>query len=316
MKNKKPTLAISVGDLNGIGIEIILKEHEKIKKWCHPKYCINKKMLKEACKLLNLNIPKDFKLHETKGEFTIKSGRVSRKAGKYSYDSFLEAIHLTNAKKAQAVVTLPINKESWNKAGIKYKGHTDVLRDLFGDEAIMMLGCPKMFVALFTDHIPLKEVAKKIKEEKLTEFLINLYKNINKKNIQVLALNPHASDNGVLGTEEVQIFKAIKNANKIIDKKVFEGPVVPDTAFTKVNRKKHKHFVAMYHDQGLTPLKALHFEESINVSLNLPIIRTSVDHGTAFNIAYENSVQVNTKSYINAIKEAVNLIRSSELNNK
>ena len=308
MKKKQQTLAISIGDLNGIGIEIALKEHEKIKKWCQPIYCINKTMLKQAVKELNLTLPKNFKLHETKGEFTIKPGRVTQKSGKYAYDSFLDAITLTNAHKADAIVTLPINKESWNKAGIKYKGHTDVLRDLYGNGAIMMLGCPKMFVALFTDHIPLKEVPKKIKEHKLTEFLINFYNSVKVKNIQVLALNPHASDNGVLGNEEVEIIKAIKNANKIIDKKIFEGPLVPDTAFTKTHRKQHKYFVAMYHDQGLIPLKALHFEQSINVSLNLPIIRTSVDHGTAFNIAYKN-VDINTKSYLNAVKEAIALAK-------
>lgn len=306
---KKQTLAISIGDLNGVGIEIALRSHDKIKKLCHPIYCINKTMLKSASKLLKIEIPKDFQTHNTKGEFTIKPGLVTKKSGQYSYDSFLDAISLTHSKKAAGIVTLPINKQSWSKAGISFKGHTDVLRDLYGNEAIMMLGCPKMFVALFTDHIPLKDVPKKIKEEKLTEFLINLYKSIRQKNIQVLALNPHASDNGVLGNEEVQIIKAIKNANKIIDKKVFEGPLVPDTAFTKFNRKKHKYFVAMHHDQGLIPLKALHFEDSINVSLNLPIIRTSVDHGTAFDIAYKN-VSINTKSYINAVKEAIVLNRS------
>lgn len=304
MKKNLQNIAISIGDLNGIGIEIAIKEHDKIKKLCNPIYCINKKLLKQASSLLKCEIPKDFKLHETKGEFIIKPAMVTKKSGKYSYDSFLDAINLTNAKKTAAVVTLPINKQSWNKAGIHFKGHTDVLRDLYGKGAIMMLGCPKMFVALFTDHIPLKDVPKKIKEEKLTEFLINFYNSVKVKNIQVLALNPHASDNGVLGNEEVEIIKAIKNANKIIDKKIFEGPLVPDTAFTKFNRQQHKYFVAMHHDQGLIPLKALHFEESINVSLNLPIIRTSVDHGTAFNIAYQNAT-INTKSYINAVKEAL-----------
>jgi 4-hydroxythreonine-4-phosphate dehydrogenase len=301
---KKHKIAISIGDLNGVGIEIALRSHEKVKKLCEPIYCINKTMLKQASEKLKLTVPKDFTLHPTKGDFTIKPSEVTKKSGQYSYNSFLDAIALTHAKKTQAVVTLPINKQSWSKAGIKFKGHTDVLRDLYGNEAIMMLGCPKMFVALFTDHIPLKKVPQKIKEEKLTEFLINLYKSLRVKNIQVLALNPHASDNGVLGDEEIEIIKAIKNANKIVDKKIFEGPLVPDTAFTKFNRKKHKYFVAMHHDQGLIPLKALHFEESINVSLNLPIIRTSVDHGTAFDIAYKNA-HINTKSYLNAIKEAV-----------
>lgn len=136
--------------------------------------------------------------------------------------------------------------------------------------------------------------------------MCDFYQSVKQEYIQVLGLNPHASDNGVLGNEEVEIFKAIKNANKILKKDIFKGPIVPDTAFSKTNRKNCKYFVCMYHDQGLAPLKALYFDQSINVSLNLPIIRTSVDHGTAFDIAYKN-INVNTKSYINAIKEAINL---------
>lgn len=150
---------------------------------------------------------------------------------------------------------------------------------------------------------------KKVQEDELTTFLVDFYKNVKSKKIGVLGLNPHASDNGVLGDEEVQIFKAIKNANIILKKEIFKGPLVPDTAFSPLGRNDYKYFVAMYHDQGLAPLKALYFDESINVSLNLPIIRTSVDHGTAFNIAYKNE-KVNTKSYINAIKEAVTLSKN------
>ena len=302
-----PKIAISVGDLNGIGIEIALISHEKISKLCNPIYCINRDMLKQAAKLLDLKIPKDFVIRDVKGDFEIKPARVSRKAGKFSYDSFNEAINLANKKKVSAIVTLPINKESWNKADIKYKGHTEVLRDFFGKNAIMMLGCKKMFVALFTEHIALKKVAKSIDENKLTEFLVDFYKSVNTDKIGVLGLNPHASDNGVLGNEEIEIFKAIKNANKILGKNIFKGPMVPDTAFSPMSRKNYKYFVAMYHDQGLAPLKALYFDQSINVSLNLPIIRTSVDHGTAFDIAYKKNRKLNSKSYINAIKEAIEL---------
>ena len=308
MINIKPIIAISIGDLNGIGVEIALKCHEKISKICQPIYCINDIMLKKASDKLKIEIPKDFELFETKGDFEIKAGTVSKKAGKYSYESFMDAINLADKKKVDAICTLPINKESWSKADIKYKGHTEVLRDYFGKNAIMMLGCKKMFVGLFTEHIPLKKVAKKVNEEDLTKFLIDFYKNVKNDNIGVLGLNPHASDNGVLGDEEVEIFKAIKKANKHLEKNIFKGPLVPDTTFSPLSRKNYKYFVAMYHDQGLAPLKALYFEQSINVSLNLPIIRTSVDHGTAFNIAYKNE-KVNTKSYVNAIKEAIVLIQ-------
>ena len=309
----KRKIAVSIGDLNGIGIEIALKSHSKISKLCKPIYCINKKMLSKATKELNLEIPKDFEIYKTKGEFDLKPGFVTKKAGKYSYDSFMDAINLADKKKVDAICTLPINKESWNKANIKYKGHTEVLRDYFGKNAIMMLGCKKMFVGLFTEHIPLRKVHKKINEEDITTFLVDYYKNVQNDNIGVLGLNPHASDNGVLGNEEVAIFKAIKNANHILNKDVFKGPLVPDTAFSPMSRKNFKYFVAMYHDQGLAPLKAIYFDQSINVSLNLPIVRTSVDHGTAFNIAYKNE-KINTKSYINAIKEAIVLSNNNNEN--
>ena len=311
MTNIKPKIAISIGDLNGIGIEIAFKCHEKISKICQPIYCINNTMLKKTSKELKVEIPENFELFETKGDFEIKAGTVSKKSGKYSYDSFMDAINLANKHKVDAICTLPINKESWSKADIKYKGHTEVLRDYFGKNAIMMLGCKKMFVALFTEHIPLKKVAKKIEEKDLITFFVDFYKNVKSDNIAVLGLNPHASDNGVLGDEEVEIFKAIKKANKILEKDIFKGPLVPDTAFSPLSRKNYKYFIAMYHDQGLAPLKALYFEQSINVSLNLPIIRTSVDHGTAFNIAYKNE-KINTKSYVNAIKEAIILIKNKK----
>ncbi|WP_419768433.1 4-hydroxythreonine-4-phosphate dehydrogenase [Arcobacter sp.] len=302
----KKKVAISIGDLNGIGLQIALEAHEKIKKYCSPVYCINRDILKYGAKLLNLDIPKDFELEKVKGKFVIRPGIVAKDAGAYSFDSFTTAIKLASKKKVDAIVTLPINKESWNRAKIHYKGHTEVLRDYFGKDAIMMLGCSKLFVALYTEHIALRKVAKKIEEEKITKFLLDFYANVKQDNIAVLGLNPHASDNGVLGDEEVEIIKAIKKANKEIGKNIFKGPLVPDTAFSPMNRKYYQYYVCMYHDQGLIPLKSLYFEQSINVSLNIPIIRTSVDHGTAFDIAYKNS-KVSLKSYVNAVKEAINL---------
>ena len=290
-------VAISIGDLNGVGIEIAIKSHEEIKKYVRPIYCINKTMLNKAAKLLNYKIPHDFEIEEVKGDFEIKPGIVDAKSGEYSFNSFLKAIELAKTNKVDAITTLPINKEAWNKAGIKYKGHTEVLRDIFKKDAIMMLGCEKLYVALFTEHIPLSEVFKKIKKDNLVKFFLDFYNSTHFEKIGVLGLNPHAGDGGVLGDEEInEIIPAIKEANNILKKEVFYGPLVPDTAFSK----KKGNFIAMYHDQGLAPLKALYFDESINVSLNLPILRTSVDHGTAFDIAYKKIAK--NKSYINAIK--------------
>jgi 4-hydroxythreonine-4-phosphate dehydrogenase len=303
---KKPTIAISIGDLNGVGIEIALASHNQVCKLCKPIYCINKKMLHQASKKLNIKLPKDIKTIDVDGYFKIKPAHIGKKSGRYSYNSFLSAIKAVEAKKADAVVTMPIHKEAWMLAGIEYKGHTDMLRHYFNKEAIMMLGCPDMYVALFTEHTPLKSVAKSIKKKKLEEFLYDFYKSIGDKKVCVLGLNPHAGDNGVLGDEEKIINKAIKNINKKLQKDIFSKATVPDIAFTPHFRKNYNYLIAMYHDQGLAPLKALYFDESVNISLNLPIIRTSVDHGTAFDIAYKN--QAKNLSYINAIKSAISFI--------
>ncbi len=304
--NNKPKIAISVGDLNGVGIEIALKSHEQISKLCTPIYCINAVMLNKATTLLGTVTPQDFTINEVDGDFEINAGTVSSDAGLYAYDSFMSAVNMCEKNEADAVVTMPIHKEAWMMAGLEYKGHTDLLRKHFDKEAIMMLGCPEMFVALFTEHIPLKDVASFVKYKKLKQFFLDLHNSIKKDKIAVLGLNPHAGDNGVLGHEELIITKAIKSANKKVGFEQFIGPIVPDVAFTPHFRKNFNYFVAMYHDQGLAPLKALHFDESVNISLNLPIIRTSVDHGTAFDIAYKN--KANTLSYINAVKSALTFI--------
>ncbi|ABB44173.1 4-hydroxythreonine-4-phosphate dehydrogenase [Sulfurimonas denitrificans DSM 1251] len=301
----KVRIAISVGDLNGVGIEIAIKAHEEVSKLCAPLYCINSYMLNQASTLLNYKIPSNFEISEVGGEFAVKKGCVDKDSGRYSYDSFIHAISLCEQKKADAVVTMPIHKEAWMLAGLKYKGHTDLLREHFKRDAIMMLGCQKMFVALFSEHIPLKDVASSIKYKKLKQFFLDFNNSVPNERVAVLGLNPHAGDNGVLGNEELIITKAIKSANKKVCFEQFIGPLVPDIAFTPHIREKFKYFIAMYHDQGLAPLKALYFDESINVSLNLPIIRTSVDHGTAFDIAYEKKAK--TLSYINAIKSAIAL---------
>ncbi len=304
----KPKIAISIGDLNGVGLEIALKSHTTISEFCSPVYCINSTMISQGAKLLNYIFPDDLELHEVDGEFTIEAGKVSQKSGLYSYNSFMEAIKLCENKQADALVTMPIHKEAWKLAGLNFVGHTDLLRKHFNQEAIMMLGCPQMFVALFTEHMPLKEVPSHITFKKISQFLFDLQKSLGNKQVAVLGLNPHAGDNGVLGDEEREIEKAIVHVNTTLGKELFHGCIVPDIAFTPSFRKNFNYYVAMYHDQGLAPLKALYFDESVNISLNLPIIRTSVDHGTAFDIAYQGKAQ--NLSYINAIHSALNFINN------
>lgn len=308
-------IAVSIGDPNGIGPEIAIKAHEKISEFCHPVYFAGIDLFEQAAEKLDLKLPKNLVFVSPAPACTIQPGITTAEAGAYSFASFKKAVDAVKTKECDAVVTLPINKESWMKAGIDYKGHTDALRDFFKKEAIMMLGCEKMYVALFTEHIPLKEVPQKIKKETLVQFLTDFQKETGAKKIGVLGLNPHAGDNGVLGNEEKIITKAINEANQTIiqhpssniQHPTFIGPLVPDIAFSPKMRESFRYYVAMYHDQGLAPLKALYFDESINVSLNLPIVRTSVDHGTAFDIAYQKNRTVNLKSYIEAVKAAIEI---------
>jgi len=296
-------IAISVGDLNGIGIQLVLENHHTIAKIVKPLYCIDNAMLKQAAQKLSLPIPADFEtLENITPYFEIEAGTVSASSGAYAYASFAKAVELARQNKVAAICTLPIHKKAWELAGVTYKGHTDALRAMFDAKAIMMLGSPKMYVALFTEHIPLKDVAASIDEKKLTQFFIDFYHTAKPaKQVAVLGLNPHAGDDGVLGDEETIIQKAIDNAHAILGKEIFTSPLVPDVAFTPRVRAHYTHYIAMYHDQGLTPLKALYFDEGINVSLNLPIFRTSVDHGTAFDIAYSDAT-LSALSYINAVR--------------
>jgi len=308
-------IAISIGDLNGIGIQLALENHQTISKIIEPLYCIDDTMLAQAAKKLNISIPDNFQTIETIAPyFEIDPGKVDKASGAYAYASFVKAIELSKKTQVDAICTLPIHKKAWELAGVDYKGHTDALRDFFDAEAIMMLGCPQMYVALFTEHIPLKEVAPSIDETKLTRFLLDFHRTAKPtRTVAVLGLNPHAGDGGVLGNEEKIIQKAIDNANTTLRQaqgkvaeplKVYSDPLVPDVAFTPTVRRHYTHYIAMYHDQGLAPLKALYFDKGINVSLNLPILRTSVDHGTAFDIAYKKR-DLNSLSYLNAVRYIV-----------
>lgn len=307
----KKKLAISIGDLNGVGIEIALRSHSEIEKLVTPLYLIDDEMLTQSAKLLSIDIPKGFRnISPDSKYFKIEPSVISKESGEYSYKSFLKGVELARAGEVDGLVTLPIHKKGWELAGVNYKGHTDALRDFFKTDAIMMLGCDKMFVALYTEHIPLKDIPLYINVSKLTDFLVDFHRNIESdlrvdEVVALLGLNPHAGDDGVLGDEEIVILEARDRANALIGREVYSPPLVPDIAFTPRVREKYRYYVAMYHDQGLAPLKALYFEEGINVSLNLPIIRTSVDHGTAFDIAYKGITLLDNRSYLNAISYAI-----------
>lgn len=311
-------IAISIGDINGIGLEIALKSHKKISKLCKPIYFVDDEILSAASELLKIEIPRGFKNKNIKKYLSkdlqdsiknkdsiINPAKITKESGEYSFISLKCALDSVIKKQNDALLTLPIHKKAWNLADINYVGHTDFLSHYFNDDGIMMLGCEKMFVALFSDHIPLSKVASKISFKNLCNFFERFYKSFQFEKALVLGLNPHAGDGGVLGNEDKIINKAIEHTNKKLNQNIFFGAISPDIAFSKENRKKYKVFIAMYHDQGLIPLKALYFEESINITLGLPILRSSVDHGVAFDIAYKN--KASTKSYLNALDFLINL---------
>lgn len=300
-------LAVSIGDPNGIGPQLLLESHAAVAKLCDPVYCCDEKILQQCAERLGVDVPLNIQLASWDEGCAIHPGQVAPEAGEYSFHSFQRAIEMSCEGVVSGIVTLPISKEAWGMAGIPYRGHTEALRDIFQQEAIMLMGCPEMYVALFTEHIPLNEVCTRIKADELVRFLVKLIEEFPAEKVAVLGINPHGGDGGVLGCEDGDVALAIHEANARVRSEIFQGPFVPDTAFTPAMRENFSVYVAMYHDQGLIPLKTLHFDESVNISLGLPIVRTSVDHGTAFDIAYQGK-KVSSKSYLNAVQAALDLI--------
>lgn len=324
-------VAISIGDINGVGLEIALTAHKAISKIIKPIYFVDLGVVECASKILKCEIPKDFEIYEIApfcsaelrksiaNNTLIRPANATKESGEYSFVSFKRAVECVERGEMNALLTLPINKFAWKMAGIDYVGHTEFLRAYFARQsanlgatkgtdssknAIMMLGCAEMFVALFTDHIPLRTVPTRIEFNALREFLLNFHAHFSFESALVLGLNPHAGDGGILGSEDKIIQDALDSVNRTLGAEVYKGVVAPDSAFRAQNRAKFKVFVAMYHDQGLSVLKALYADKSINVTLGIPILRVSVEHGTGFDIAYKGVARV--ESYKEAVKFIAN----------
>jgi 4-hydroxythreonine-4-phosphate dehydrogenase len=201
----------------------------------------------------------------------------------------------------EAVVTAPISKLSWNLAGIPYAGHTEYLEHLF-PTAIMSFFSSRLNLALYSHHVPLKEALQRIRKESLTEFFLHLHQQIRSLSqdfsFLVAGLNPHAGESGVLGREEEEeIGPAIAEARS--QGMPISGPYPPDTICREALDRPDRIVISLYHDQGLIGFKLMAFEEGVNVTLGLPFIRTSPDHGTAFDIA--GLSQANPESMLQAI---------------
>ena len=239
-------------------------------------------------------------------------GKLNPDNARYVLDSLNTASELVLSKKADALVTGPVQKSIINDAGITFTGHTEYLAERAGvAQVVMMLAIPSLKVALATTHLPVKKISSVLTPdhlENVIHILNQSLKNdfgIEKPDILVCGLNPHAGEDGHLGDEEINIIKPV------IDKLTAEGakltgPVPADTAFIKSNIKKYDAILAMYHDQGLPVLKHLGFGEAVNITLGLPFIRTSVDHGTALSLAGTGTADDRSLRY--AIDVAIEMI--------
>ena len=325
MKNL-PVIAITMGDPAGIGTEIILKALEKreIFKYCIPIIVGDKDFFKKTAKTLKFqfhisksniidlkNIPKNFTI-----------GRPSRVSGKAAVEYIKSAVSLAKIKKVNAIVTAPISKEAIHMAGYKYPGHTEMLAEFTDtrDYAMMLESPPPPFekgrkgglrVVLVTTHTAIKNVNRLISRKKilntirLTNSSLKSWGFLNPR-IGVSALNPHGGEGGIFGDEEIKIIiPAINDANS--EGINVNGPFPADTLFTPSKRSKFDAIVVMYHDQGLIPIKMAAFGKAVNITLGLPFIRTSVDHGTAYDIVGKNLAD--PSSLIKAVKLAAKLTK-------
>ena len=307
-------LCITLGDPLGIGPEITARTLDFLqKKNVNISFIVigSKKAFHKACENLNINKKlkyiKEFIDYDENIEFFSKPSIVG---GSISYKSICKAAKLYKNKMVKAIVTAPISKESLHLAGHKFDGHTGLLGSLFNVEEPYLMLANKIFSTLHvTCHKSLKEAIKLITKEKIIEVINIGHKHMLKINkteprIAVCGLNPHAGENGIFGSEEInEIIPAVE----FVKKKGLNivGPISSDIIFREAVNKKFDLVIANYHDQGHIPVKLLYFDQSVNVTLGVPFIRTSVDHGTAFDIAYKN--RASAKNMLNAIIYALKM---------
>jgi 4-hydroxythreonine-4-phosphate dehydrogenase len=316
-----------MGDAAGIGAEIILKalDDKNLKQTCHPIIIGDLSFLRQAAKNLNLDlefsdITVDIQYDSTKiSVFDLKNlpkefsiGEDSAVMGKASAEYIETAVKLWRDKKIDAVATAPISKMAISLGGYNYPGHTEFLAELTGTtEFAMSFFAEKLRVVLLSTHISLIEAIKLVKKEKLVELIRFSHLEISKllkrdAKLAVAGLNPHASEGGMFGLEEKnEIIPAINFCRAELGIDV-NGAYSPDTIFLRAFNGEFDGVIACYHDQATIAVKCLSFGASVNVTLGLPIIRTSVDHGTAFDIAGKNLADASSMKA--AIKLAAELV--------
>jgi 4-hydroxythreonine-4-phosphate dehydrogenase len=321
-------VAVTMGDPLGIGPEIIVKAllDKKVRELCAPIVIGDASVVEKEIRSLKapFKVKRIGRTQEDAGKraviSVIETGPYkwerrkrgpTEEGGRASYEFIKRAVELAMAKEVDAICTAPISKEALRMAGIEFPGHTELLAYLTGTKefAMMLTGGP-LKVILVTTHAPLKEIPFLISKEKILEKIILAKKaarmmGIKKARIAVCGLNPHAGEGGTMGDEEINIIApAIAEANK--RKLRVTGPYPADTLFRKAYMNEVDIVLAMYHDQGLAPLKMIAFDTGVNITLGLPFIRTSPDHGTAYDIAGKGIA--NPASMIEAVKTAATLL--------
>ena len=334
----KPTIAITAGDINGVGYEIILKSliNPHICEICRPIVYGNAKVARQHMQTMDeeyrniqwniIQDPKQAKdgrlnLITCYGDETpVQLGVSTPEAGQASLKSLQRACQDLKNGLVHAIVTAPINKDNIQSDDFRYSGHTEYLTQQFGNgkESLMMMISDRMRVALVCNHTPIAKVAETITEERILSKLAVLNETLKKDfscrkpRIAVLALNPHAGDNGLIGEEETNIIRPAVAKAQEQDIWAF-GPYSADGFF---GAGQYNHFdavLAMYHDQGLAPFKALDMS-GVNFTAGLPVVRTSPDHGTAYNLAGKN--EADATSMLHAIYAAIDILREREENEK
>ena len=304
-ESDKIIVGISIGDVNGIGIEVILKTFEDIRvlEFCTPVIFGSTKVISYYKKNLNSNvaingidnlnsiIPNKFNvLNVWKENVDIDTGKATELSGKYAFKSLESATNALKSGNIDVLVTAPINKENIQSDDFNFNGHTEYLESKLEGKSLMILMADSLRVGLITGHVPLKDVASLITPERIMGKVMIMNKtlqrdfNIRKPKIAILGLNPHSGDNGLIGKEDEEIVKPTIDKCRQKSMLVF-GPYAADGFFGSDEYLKYDGILAMYHDQGLIPFKILAFKGGVNFTAGLPIVRTSPAHGTAYEIA-------------------------------
>ncbi|PIB33194.1 4-hydroxythreonine-4-phosphate dehydrogenase PdxA [Gaetbulibacter sp. 5U11] len=318
-KEENIRLGISIGDLNGIGAEVVLRifEDNRMLDFCTPIIFASIKTMsfvKNHFKLdINLNGIHNINqaiagrvnvLNCWKEHVNINFGQEDLKIGEYAIKSLVQATKALKEDEIDVLVTAPINKHNIQSDTFKFPGHTDYLNQELEGNSLMFMVTQGLRVGLLTDHVPVKDIAAHITPKLIEEKIATVYQSlvqdfrINKPKIAVLGINPHTGDNGVIGNEDDTVLRPTLQKIKATGKLVF-GPYAADSFFGSDNYKNFDAIIASYHDQGLIPFKTLSFGQGVNYTAGLNRVRTSPDHGTAYEIAGKGTAD------ISSFKEAI-----------